>query len=127
MAHCLHYLLKENLIKLNDDFETVDFGQVDQEEVQEMVERNHLCFKIIKVFSLKVREYTWAFVFAATEEEAIAYTKNELKHQPKNCIEYHMDIDMEKDDWVLSFRDMKNEYSSFPALAGYFEKELVYR
>src|SRR4051812_6944250 len=107
MAHCFHYLLKEGFTKLDDDLSTVDFTKVDLEKVNEMDEQNYLRFNSIKVFSLKVDEHVFAFVFAKDELEAINYTKNKLNENPSNCIEYMMDVEMEKGNRVLSFRDMK--------------------
>lgn len=127
MAHMLHLLLKEGHVGFNDDCETIDYSKVDETKVNELVKQNYLCFNPIKVYSLKVDDYLFAFVFAKNEEEAITFTKTELKEQPRNCHEYQLDIEMERGERVITFRDMKKEHDSFPALAGYFETDPVYR
>lgn len=127
MAHLLHYLLKEGQIKLEDDCNKINYSSVNEAKVNELVEQNYLCFNPIKIFSLKVDDYLFAFVFAKNEEEAIEFAKS-LKYKPRNCHEYMLDIEMERDGGkVLTFREMKKEHDSFPALAGYFETDPVYR
>ncbi len=127
MAHLLHHLMKEGHIRQGDDCNKIDYSLVDEAKVNEMVEQNYLCFNPIKIFSLKVDDYLFAFVFAKNEAEAIEFTKG-LKHKPRNCHEYMLDIEMERDGGkVLTFRDMKKEHETFPALAGYFETDPVYR
>lgn len=127
MAHLLHHLLKEGHIKLEDDCNKINYSLVNEAKVNELVEQNYLCFNPIKIYSLKVDDYRFAFVFAKDEAEAKEFTKS-LKHKPRNCHEYMLDIEMERDGGkVLTFRDMKKEHDTFPALAGYFETDPVYR
>lgn len=127
MAHALHYLVKNKLVKLSDDSDSIDWNKVDLAEVDRMEKENSLGFNPVKVYSLKVEENLFAFVFAKDELEAINFTKNKLNENPSNCIEYMMDVEMEKGNRILSFRDMKKEYQSFPELAGYFEISPFYR
>lgn len=126
MAHLLHYMLKEGMIKLEDDFSKIDFRKVDGAKVSEMVEQNYLCFLPIKIFSLKVDDYLFAFVFAKTKEEAMEFMKS-LNEKPRNCFEYPLDLEMYREGRVLTFREMKKEHESFPALVGYFERNPAYR
>lgn len=127
MAHLLHHLMKEGHISQEEDCKKTDYSKADEVKVNEMVEENYLYFNPIKVFSLKVDDYLFAFVFAKNAEEAMEFTKSKLKENPRNCHEYLLDIEMERGERALTFRDMKKEYDSFPALAGYFETDPVYR
>lgn len=126
-AHCLHYLLSNRLVKLDDDAERIDYSLIDMDKVREMEDKNYLCFKPIKVYALKISGYMWAFVFAENENDAIEFTKNELKEHPKKCVEYSLDLEMERGNRILSFREMKKDHATFPALVGYYEKDAAYR
>jgi hypothetical protein len=42
--------------------------------------------------------------------------------QAANCHEYSFDIQLARGNAVISFRDMRKEFDSFPAIAEYFER-----
>ncbi|KEF40146.1 hypothetical protein M670_00162 [Schinkia azotoformans MEV2011] len=126
LAHYILHLLQEGHVSLNDDASLIDFSLVDQKKVTEMIQKNQLGFSDIKVFSLKWDDKTFAFIFAANEEEAKKHFEQQLGSKPLNCFEYPLDFPMSRGNEFLSFRDMKKEYSTFPAIAGFYERDENY-
>jgi hypothetical protein len=122
LAHYILHLLQEGQVSLDDDADKIDFLQADHEKVAQMIVQNQLGFSDIKVFSLKYDDKLFAFVFAASQEEAIEFFQKKFKRNPKNCHEYPLDFPMSRGNEFLTFRDMRKEYSHFPALAGFYER-----
>lgn len=122
LAHYILHLLQEGKVSLDDDADKLDFTQADYEKVAQMIEQNLLGFSDIKIFSLKYDDKLFAFVFAASQEEAIEFFQKKFKRNPKNCHEYPLDFPMSRGNEFLTFRDMRKEYSHFPALAGFYER-----
>ncbi|WP_044893015.1 hypothetical protein [Bacillus alveayuensis] len=123
LAHYILHLLQEGQVSLDDDADKIDFLQADHEKVAQMIVQNQLGFSDIKVFSLKYDDKLFAFVFAASQEEAIEFFQKKFKRNPKNCHEYLLDFPMSRGNEFLTFRDMKKEHSHFPALAGFYERK----
>jgi hypothetical protein len=122
LAHYILHLLQERKVSLDDDADKIDFLQADHEKVAQMIVQNQLGFSDIKVFSLKYDDKLFAFVFAASQEEAIEFFQKKFKRNPKNCHEYPLDFPMSRGNEFLTFRDMRKEHSKFPALAGFYER-----
>lgn len=122
LAHYILHLLQEGKVSLDDDADSLDFTQADHRKVSKMIEQNLLGFSDIKVFSLKYDDKLFAFIFAASKEEAIQFFHQKFKRKPYNCHEYPLDFPMSRGNEFLTFRDMKKEYSHFPALAGFYER-----
>ena len=122
LAHYILHLLQEQHLSLEDDASKIDFTKADHRKVADMIQQNKLCFSDIKVFSLKMDEKTFAFIFAASREDAIEHFKQELKKDPINCFEYDIDFPMSRGNEFLSFRDMRKEYNEFPAICGFYER-----
>jgi hypothetical protein len=122
LAHYILHLLQEGQVSLDDDADKIDFLQADHEKVAQMIVQNQLGFSDIKVFSLKYDDKLFAFVFAASQEEAIEFFQKKFKRNPKNCYEYPLDFPMSRGNEFLTFRDMRKEHSKFPALAGFYER-----
>jgi hypothetical protein len=126
LAHYILHLLQEGRVSLEDDADTIDFMQADHEKVAQMIGENHLGFSDIRIFSLKYDNKRFAFIFAANEEEAIRFFQQKFKRKPYNCHEYPLDFPMSRGQEFLTFRDMRKEYSNFPALAGFYERSELY-
>lgn len=126
LAHYILHLLQEGKVSLDDDADKIYFLQADHEKVAQMIEQNLLGFSNIKVFSLKYDDKRFAFIFAASEEEAIQFFQQTFKRKPYNCHEYPLDFPMSRGNEFLTFRDMRKEHSHFPALAGFYERSELY-
>lgn len=122
LAHYLHHLLAEKKISLEDDASKIDFNQADHQKVSEMIQNNALAFHKVGIYSLKMSQKTFAFVYARSEEEAIRFCTNYYHHAPLNCHEYPLEVDLTRGNEIISFRDMRKEFESFPAIAGFFMK-----
>lgn len=125
LAHYIIHLLQEGKIQLDDE-SIVDLSQAEYEKVKKMIEGNALGFKVMNVYALKHTEKQFAFIYAKDKQEAIDYFRKEFCANPKNCHEYPMEFVIEKGNRFISFRDLKMEYDQFPALIGFYEKEMVY-
>lgn len=123
LAHYILHLLQEGQVSLDDDAYSLDFTKADHQKVAQMIEQNQLGFSDIKIFSLKYDNKRFAFIFAASKEEAIQFFQQKFKRKPYNCHEYPLDFPMSRGQEFLTFRDMKKEYSHFPALAGFYERK----
>ena len=119
LAHCIHHLLVEKKISLNDDVSKVDFGQANHQKVAEMIQKNVLGFYKIDIYSLKMNKKDFVLIFAANKQEAIHFYHKTFHQPPLNCHEYWLDFEVYRGKDVISFRDMRKEFESFPAIAGY--------
>jgi uncharacterized glyoxalase superfamily protein PhnB len=122
LAHYIHHLLAEKKISLDDDMSKLDFKQADHQKVKEMIQNNVLGIYKRGVYSLKMDQKTFVFIFAASQHEAIEFYTRTFDHIPLNCHEYPLDFQFTRGNEILSFRDMKKECKGIPAIAGYFNK-----
>lgn len=122
LAHCIHHLLEEKKISLNDDMSQIDFNQANHQKVAEMVENNVLGFQKLNIFSLKRSKNEFVFIFAATQQDAIQHFTESYHQLPLNCIEYLLDFQFTRGNEVISFRDLRKEFVSFPAVVGCYRK-----
>jgi hypothetical protein len=123
LAHYLHYLLTEKKLSLNDDMSKIDLEQADHQKVKELIQKNFLGIHKIRIYSLKMNQKDYVFIFAASPQEAILYYVKIFYETPLNCNEYSLDFQLSRGNDVISFRDMRKECDNkFPAIAGYFKK-----
>lgn len=122
LAHYIYHLLTEKKISLEDDASKIDLNQADHLKVAEMIQNNVLGIHKIRVFSLKMNQKTFAFIYASSQEEAIQFYTQSFHQTPLNCHEYPLEFELTRGDVVLTFRDMRKEFKSFPAIAGYFNR-----
>jgi len=120
LAHCIHLLLEEKKISLEDDASKLDFSQIDSQKLADMIEQNVLSIHKVGIYSLKMGKRTFVFIFAESQEEAVQFFKRSFHHPPLNCHEYPLEFELTRGNEVISFRDMKREFERFPAIAGYF-------
>ncbi|MEC1639769.1 hypothetical protein P9E76_03860 [Schinkia azotoformans] len=122
LAHCLYHLLEEKKISLDDDISKIDLNQADHEKVAEMFQKNVLGFHKVGLYSLKMDQTAFVFIYARSQEEAIQFFIKSFHSYPLNCHEYPLEFEITRGKEVLSFREMKKEFKRFPAMAGSFLK-----
>nr|WP_263326288.1 hypothetical protein [Neobacillus sp. Marseille-Q6967] len=122
LAHYIHHLLAEQKISLDDNISILDLDQADHQKVAEMIQNNVLGFHKIGIYSLKMNQKDFVFIFAASKQEAIQFYSKTFHQSPLNCNEYPLDFQLARGNDVISFRDMRKEFESFPAIAGYFKR-----
>lgn len=122
LAHYIHHLLGEMKISLDDDMSKIDFQQADHQKVREMIQNNVLGIHKIRIYSLKMNQKDFVFIYAASEQEAIQFYTKTFHQTPLNCHEYSLDFQLARGNEVISFRDIRKEYEDLPAIAGYFNK-----
>jgi hypothetical protein len=122
LAHYIHHLLEEGRISLDDNISKIDFDQADHQKVAELIENNVLGFHKIGIYSLKMNQNDFVFIFAESEQKAIQFYTETFHHAPLNCHEYSLDFELVRGNGVISFREMRKEFISFPAIAGYFRR-----
>lgn len=122
LAHYLFHLLQEKKISSNDDVSKIDLNQANHKIVEEMIQKNLLCFRKVHIYSLKQNSNDFVFIFARSQEDAIQHYRETYFHSPLNCIETSLENDFYRGNGRISFRDMKKEFSIFPAIAGSFSK-----
>ncbi|MFJ7728519.1 hypothetical protein ACIQXV_20525 [Neobacillus sp. NPDC097160] len=122
LAHYLYHLLAERKISLADNISKIDFDQADHQKVAELIQNNVLGFHKIGIYSLKINQKDFIFIFAASEHEAIQLYSRTFHQTPLNCYEYSLDFQLSRGKGVISFRDMRKEFERFPAIAGCFKR-----
>jgi hypothetical protein len=124
LAHCIHHLLEEKKISLEDDMTQIDLEKVDGKKVAEMIRNNVLGLRKLNIYSLKRSKNEYVFIFATIQQEAIQHFTETYHQLPLNCLEYQLDYQLNRGNEVISFRDMRKEFMSIPAVAGCFRKEM---
>ncbi|WP_442600002.1 hypothetical protein [Neobacillus sp. D3-1R] len=122
LAHCIHHLLAEKKITLDDDMSKVDLHQVNHQKVAEMIQNNVLGFHKVNIYSLKRSKEEFVFIYAFNQQAAIQCYKENFHQSPLNCHEYPLDFELTRGNDVISFREMRKEFERFPAVAGCFRK-----
>ncbi|WP_026565568.1 hypothetical protein [Bacillus sp. UNC41MFS5] len=122
LAHYIYHLLAEKKISLEDDFSIKDIGQADHQKVKELIQDNVLGFHKVGIYSLKMNQKDFVFIFAANNQEAIQFYTKTFHQNPLNCHEYSLDYQIARGNDGISFRDLRKEFERVPAIAGYFKK-----
>lgn len=120
LAHYIYHLLAEKKISLEDDSSKIDLNQANHQKVAYMIQNNVLGFHKVGIYSLKINQRAFVFIYAGSQEEAIQFYTKSFHKTPLNCHEYPLELDLTRGNGVISFRDMKKEFKSFPAIAGCF-------
>jgi hypothetical protein len=122
LAHCIHHLLEEKKISLEDDMTEIDLEQVNPQKVAEMIRNNVLGFRKLNIYSLKSNRNEFVFIFATRPQEAIQHFTETYHQKPLNCLEFQLDFQLIRGNEIISFRDMRKEFMSFPAVVGCYRK-----
>ena len=112
--------LAEKKILLDDDISEIDLNQADYKKVAAMIQNNVLCIHKVGIYSLRMDQESFAFVYTRSPEESIQCYTESFQKKPLNCHEYSLDFELVKGKFTISFRNMKKEIESFPAIAGVF-------
>lgn len=123
LAHYIHHLLAERKISLEDDSSKIDLNQADHQKVADMIQNNVLGFHKVGIYSLKMNQKAFVFIYSSSQEEAIDFFSKSFHKTPLNCHEYPLEFELTKGNGVISFRNMKKEFESFPAIAGCYMRE----
>ena len=125
IAHSLYYLLLEGLVSPDDPHTVLNDVEVDVDLVGEWTKQNYLCISVEKVYSLKIADDEFVFLFAKDPQQAVSFIRNKWKIQPRNCQEYSLDFTIMRGKEFVSFRDMKKDFLSFPAIIGLYKRERI--
>ncbi|WML49141.1 hypothetical protein RCG23_03335 [Neobacillus sp. PS3-34] len=98
----------------------MDLNEADHQKVTEMIGNNVLGFHKVGIYSLKMDQKAFVFIYAGSQAEASQFYAKYFHKTPLNCHEYPLEFELARGNEVISFRDMKKEFESFPAIAGYF-------
>ncbi|MGF6950222.1 hypothetical protein QF028_002727 [Neobacillus sp. B4I6] len=124
LAYCIYHLLAEQKITLDDDISKIDLEQADHQKVRELVQNNVLGIHKVGIYSLKMNQKDFVFIFAGSPKEAIQFYTETFHQNPLNCHVYSLDYQLVRGNDVISFRDMRKEFMSITAIAGYFKREI---
>jgi hypothetical protein len=127
MAHALYYVLREKIVSPEEPHTALDDKQIDWELVNQWTTENYLCLNTVKVFSLKIADNEFAFVFAHHQQEAREFLHDSCKIKPINCHEYLLDCSMLRGNEYVTFREMKKDFLTYPALIGFYHRDEVYQ
>ena len=94
LAHYIHHLLEEKKISLDDNISKNDLDKADHQKVKLMIQNNVLGFHKVGIFSLKMNQKDFVFIFAATDREAIQFYTETFHQSPVNCHEYSLDFEL---------------------------------
>lgn len=125
LAHYIYHLLQEGKLSLEDHQSHLDLAQADHLKVRELIQNNVLGIHKIRVYSLKMNQTDFFFIFAANKQAAQQFYTKTFQQNPLNCHEYPLDFQLARGNDVISFRDIRKEFESFPVIAGYFAKAEV--
>ncbi|MEQ2525139.1 hypothetical protein WMO40_00385 [Bacillaceae bacterium CLA-AA-H227] len=118
LAYYILHLLENKKLTLDDDISKLDWEKPNHEQLAAMIKENKLGFHPIKIFSLKMDQNKFVFIFAASREEAIQYYLNTYQKQPLNCLQQLLEYELVRGNKAITFREMKKEHAKFPAVAG---------
>jgi hypothetical protein len=122
LAYYIHHLLVEKKISMEDHISNINLSQADHQKVAEMIQRNPLGFFKVGIYSLKMNQKDFVFIFAGNHKEAIQFYTETFQQNPLNCHEYSLDFQLARGNDVISFRDLRKEFLTFPAIAGCFKR-----
>lgn len=125
LVYCILYALKNKNIRLDDSeekFFNTRFADTDNEQIARLIESNPLRLDIIKIYSLKMDKRKFAMIYARSREEAIQYYQELFHKKPLNCHEILLDHEILLGKKSVSFREMRKQFNTFPAYAGFIER-----
>lgn len=122
LSHYLYHLLAEGKLSLTDDLSKLDLNLADHQKVTELIRKNVLGIHRLNIYSLKMNPHDFYFIFAHTPEEATQFYEKTFQHKPKNCHEYPLEFEIMRGREVITFRELRKEFGSFPAVAGFYRR-----
>lgn len=126
MAYSVYWLIKNNKVKGTDIVNGINWDIVNHQEVTEMMKRNELNLKPIKLYSVPMGNRRHMIIFAQDEESAKGHYLNETGQLPSKIFDITYKIEtsfwFEDKKQYKSLRELKEETLVFPATAMIYEK-----
>lgn len=125
LVYCILYALKNKNIRLDDSeekFFNTRFADTDNKEISRLIKQNPLKLDFVNIYSLKMDKQKFAMIYARSREEAIEHYKKIFNRTPLNCHEFLLDYEIMQGNKPISYREMRKQFNSFPAYAGYMER-----
>lgn len=126
MAYSVYWLIKNGVVNGTDIVNGINWGIVNHQEVTEMMKRNELNLKPIKLYSVPMGNRRHMIIFAQDEESARGHYLKETGQLPSKIFDITHKIF--KEFWFedtkqyKSLWQLKEETLVFPATAMIFEK-----
>lgn len=122
LVYCIYYLLMEEKVSLDEPVEKLDLQQADNEKVAQLIKKNVLGIEKVGIYSLKMNQDEFAMIFAKNEQEAVNHYIKTFHQRPLNCHEISLEFKVIRGKKIMTFRELRQEYDQFPAIAGYCDK-----
>lgn len=126
MAYSLFWLVSKQFCDTNDNFESVDLGMVDHDEVSRLIKQNALKMKTpILLYSMPVQPKLFLLVLAENIADAKGLYLQTYKRLPSRVddVSHGMDkVFYSKIGGYQSIREIKNSVKDFPCIAVLYDK-----
>ena len=121
MAYSVYWLIKNDVYKGTDNIKQVNWGLINEDEVNQMMERNDLNLNPVKLYTIPLGNDLHFLIFALTEESARGHCMNETGRLPEKIFDISQKMEMsfwfEDRQEYKSLRELKDETLIFPATA----------
>jgi hypothetical protein len=71
-----------------------------------------------RIYALTNARKNYIFIFARNKKEAIQHFIKTFHQKPIHCAEVLLDYEIMRGNEVITFRELRKEYDSFPVLIG---------
>jgi|GEM_PF-2006970 len=126
LAYSIYWSIKSGLCKGLDDAKKFQSELVDAAEVKNMIQRNELDMRIVKLYSMPTTPGCHLIILALNEASAKGHYLSEMGKLPKKI--FDISIKMDKTFWFgeeigyKSIRKFKEETLMFPVTVMEYEK-----
>lgn len=124
LIYYIMFALKKGKVRMEDPeekFDSIIFTEQEKKEIARLIEENPLKIDRVNIYSLKMDKTRYAMIFAKSKKEAIRYYVEKFKKKPLNCYEFLLDYQVMQGKKAVSFWELRKQFDSFPAYAGYME------
>ena len=127
MAYSVYWLIKNDVYKGTDNIKQVNWGLINEDEVNQMMERNDLNLNPVKLYTIPLGNDLHFLIFALTEESARGHCMNETGRLPEKIFDISQKMEMsfwfEDRQEYKSLRELKDETLMFPATAMVYQAD----
>lgn len=126
LAYSIMWAMQNKLVTGNSSFEDFLNCDLDHNEISRMQERNLLGLKLVSLYSSKLEDNQYVFIFAESSMAAKMFYKSLYGKSALNMTDASSRMDMEMwdaNEGYITFREMKDRTLDFPAVALVYEKE----
>ena len=127
MAYSVYWLIKNDVYKGTDNIKQVNWGLINEDEVNQMMERNDLNLNPVKLYTIPLGNDLHFLIFALTEESARGHCMNETGRLPEKIFDISQKMEMsfwfEDRKEYKSLRELKDETLIFPATAMIYQAD----